>query len=142
MHVREYVFIYIFLDCSIYMHAYTYIRCIIIGYDVQKSEEMPTAYQKQERTKERHNDRHNLQRIWGFESLQRKKIKHLSEVITQRVCAHKNRSFRIPKFPNDEVRLLTQVSGIEFFRRESSQETPTDHSFAPIASRCTCSVSV
>ncbi len=45
-HACDYVFVYVFLDCSTYMHAYTYIRCMISGYDVQKCEEMPTALSK------------------------------------------------------------------------------------------------
>ena len=70
-HACDYVFVYVFLDCSIYMHAYTYIRCMISGYDVQKSEEMPTDLIKN--TRELSSDKMTAITFKQFGGIQRTK---------------------------------------------------------------------
>ena len=91
------------------MHAYTYIRCMINGYDAQKSEEMPTALIKNMREL-----RSDTMTVITFKEFGASKVykgkKKLSEAIPQSVCAHVP-LFQVYKQPNwGPVRRQAMVS--------------------------------
>ena len=83
MHVTTYLYMYSLIVAYTCMHTHTFVVWLadMMYRSVRKCQQ---PYQKHERTKERHNDRHNLQTIWRNT---KNKIKHLSEVIPQSVCA-------------------------------------------------------